>query len=314
MVETTDQILATLRTRAMIPTTDNTFTDAKLLDFLNRDLTGFIMPLVFRYHENYYIGEVSTSLVQNQSRYEVPNNAFVTKLRHIEIEKSDGSRRLLPRIELSDAHFYNSGTTSPTGYYMEGKFVRILPSNGNWDVNESLIMNIIKRPNKITAQNRTAVIASYTSTTITLEAAFGDGTIAATDNFDVISSTSGFETLQYNLNPDTLVTTTVTFPAGTFSTTDGLVKAGDFLSVTGESKIPQCPEEFLDLLIERAARRVFLSLGDATQVAGADRSILELTEALDIMMADREISKPAKLTNPYSILRGGRKPSRRAYS
>jgi hypothetical protein len=311
MAETTDTILAMVRTRAMLNTSDPTFTDAKLLQFINRDLTGFIMPLVNRYNEEYYVSEISIPLVADQYLYPLPTIAFMQKVRHIELKRTDGDNRLLPRIEVSDAHFYQGGGTSPSGYHLQGKFIKLLPDDGDWNTSESLTISIIKRPNKLVAENRAATIASYTATTLTLNAAFGDGTIAATDNFDVLSATSGFESLLWDLNPDTLVTTTVTFPAGTFSTTDNVIVAGDYLNVTGESIVPQCPEEFLDIIVERCAMRVFQSLGDQQGAAAASSSINELTEALDIMLASREGSKPAKIYNQYSILRGGRRPSRR---
>jgi hypothetical protein len=52
---TADEIISALKVKAMVPVSQETIQDDDILGFINDELIGYILPLMLRVREEYYI-------------------------------------------------------------------------------------------------------------------------------------------------------------------------------------------------------------------------------------------------------------------
>lgn len=83
----------------------------------------------------------------------------------------------------------------------------------------------------------------------------------------------------------------------------GGYQLGDYISLAGESIIPQLPPDLHNMLAEKTAARILASLGDQAGLAMANEKIKEMEYRQGGLLDDRVDGAPQKITARHSILR-----------
>src|SRR5271165_4150777 len=127
---TSDDIISSIQRKISFPISQNTFTNSDILQFANEEMLIAQVPSVMRYHEEYFVANLSVPLIQNVSRYEIPNRAIGMKLRDIFWQDPQGNLFEMTRVSANDAAFFQrnvGANTEIAKYYFEGNFIVLTP-------------------------------------------------------------------------------------------------------------------------------------------------------------------------------------------
>jgi hypothetical protein len=294
MAWTATDLIASVKRRAGIPAAQATYTDAEILTICNEEMSSFIVPLVMKEREDYWQTSVDFTITSSVTQYRIPERAIGSKLREVKIVNANGTESNIPRLLVA-----NEGTDS-YGFRVDGNVLTLRTGIAN---NPTLLGNTLRvyfysRPNQITA----ATIGTTYGTIATLTLPYGmtvtsapTGLTGASGTMDMIRATPGFETLAADA-AFTLSTGVYTFsaplPAG--------IAVGDYVTVPGNTPVPQIPPELHPLLAQKAACRVL-------EGKGMYEKLKSLREEVAVM----EVNARAMLTPrvdgeaPRAVVRSG---------
>ena len=127
---TSETLIDSVQRRINIPTNQNTFTDADILNFADEELALSIVPSILSLHENYLLYEQITPLAFNQNEYLIPYRAIGNKL--YDLQFKDQNHNYLPMSQTTwhDEPNYNGAYTTNLlyAYYIRNNRVGLLPT------------------------------------------------------------------------------------------------------------------------------------------------------------------------------------------
>lgn len=295
MIYTTNDLLTTIKKRAFLPRSQNTFTDADIVRFCNEELIMDMVPTIVGHDEGYFLRTLTVDLVANTTTYRIPARAAFSRLQDVQWVDTSGNRRSLARLERRDLEFFDVvGGTTPEGFYVEGAEIKLIPRDGNFT--GDLEMTIMFRPSELVLNSETRTIDSLTSNTITLNAA--PPSSWTTDvKYDIISRDPTNPTLDYDL------TATVTGTTMTFSDTITNAAVGDYICIEQQTLIPQIPQELHPMLAEMVAMRLLQSQGNQQGVDNIRAKLDTMKNNLENIIVNRVVDRGQKIVNRYSTLR-----------
>lgn len=205
---TTDRLIHSIKLRASIPETANSFTEEDFLYFINEEIDLGVVPHVLSFHEDYFLYTETIDIVPNLARYSIPERAIGTKLR--DVSYLDGSNLYeMTRILVEDKSdpFYNFDDTDRKRFYIEGDEIVIQPALAS-SSSSKLQVSYYMRPNTIVAETEVAKITKVNRNNglVTVES-FPD-TFQDLSTFDIVSAKSSFRLLAKDLAPDGIATGT----------------------------------------------------------------------------------------------------------
>ena len=103
---TTNQIIASAKRRAQIPTAQNTFKPEDFIALANEELQLGLVPSVLQQHEDFFLREEETPLVEGQTEYTIPYRAIGNKLRNVFYKDTNGNLYELTRVSEDDRADY----------------------------------------------------------------------------------------------------------------------------------------------------------------------------------------------------------------
>ncbi len=295
MIYTSDLLLASIKTRAMIPSSQNTFQDSDLLNLANEEMETFIVGTLMRVQEEYLVVTDTVPLISGQVRYRIPSRAIGGKLRDIVMATSTGNISI-PRYSRENIP-QNASVMSILGFYVEGNYlVLAAPPSDNLS---SLLVSYFIRPGKIvdSTQYQVASVVDQINNVITVPAILPSFTVGTL--LDVITAKSGSETI---IKDAAITAIDAINKKITVNQTCALVSVGDYLCLAGQSAVPQCPEEMHPLLAERVICRVLESLNDVNGLNMASQKVKEMELNILALIDTRVVGKPRKIVNRSGLL------------
>lgn len=162
---TSNTLIESVKNRALIPTSQSTFTPADFLRFANEELDMGIVPLVQRHHEEFFIYEEATALVANQIAYEIPSRASGNRLRSLYLLDSQQNRYPMTRVSSDDLEYYsgNGSGQSTYGFYIANNTINILNASSQ-DSDSKLLFSYYMRPNRLVEESRVVRISTVAVT------------------------------------------------------------------------------------------------------------------------------------------------------
>jgi len=294
---TTTALLESIKRRAMIPASQVLFTDAELLSVLTEELHADIVPLILSVREDFFLYNHDQSIDASENKYAIHARAFGQKLKDAVLLNSDGKEVDLPRSnpsslkkEQSKGTFLSSGPT----FYFEGDEVVIYPDTSNLG-SMSLRMKIYRRPNNLVAQSAAGQITAVDTSLKTITLSNLPSAWAAGDDVDVIKGQPGFKSRGDDQDVASIVTATKTLTM-TAAIPDGTA-VGDWVSLAGDSPIPQIPYEVHNILAQRGAIKVLESLGDASGLQAAADVYTDMVDKFKITVTPRADDSPKRLVS-----------------
>lgn len=280
---TTTELLASVRQRAQIPTSQTTFTDAKLLRIATEEMRSMLVPFIMSVREEYFVTYKDYTITASQSAYRIPERAIGGKLRDAVMVDSSGTIYELTRIP--SQRRANSNTGTPNSFYIEGNYVCLYPTPAV-TVN-TLRLYYYQRPGELIATSAAAACTGLSSTVVTSGAV--PSTMSTSTPLDFIRNGPGFETLAIDKTPSGKTGTTLTFAA---STIPSEFAVGDYVCLAGQSPIPQIPYELHTILYQRTAIKVLEAIGDDAGLKRAREQLKEMENYQVQLISNRVDTKP----------------------
>jgi len=143
---TTDTLIDSVKRRAMIPETQQTFQESDFLAFANEEMDLGCIPHVLSFHEEYFARTDLVDMVANVSRYQIPERAVGGKLRELAYQDSSGNIFEMSRIKVDDIPSYQNNViqNSFTLFYVEGSEICLVPVTGIFLLeNYDLLINFV---------------------------------------------------------------------------------------------------------------------------------------------------------------------------
>lgn len=298
----TSDLLATIKTKALIPTNQVTFTNANLLSMADDELQSAIVPIIMDVREEYFVTykDFTVSNSGTAAGYRIPSRAVGTKLRDLTylVGTQENSVPIIPADEVP---YGTQGGYQPyntlVGFLRANK-VFLQPPQG---LSGTLRMYFFQRPSNLVETTAVGRIDSIDTNTGEVVLGNVPSTFVSSINYDFVMAQPGFDILELDVVPTGISGSTFTFsslPAG--------LQVGDYLCLAGESPVPMIPVEFISVLAQRVIVRVLEAIGDANGVATAKAKLIELEKFAQGLISPRVEGEPKKIINPNSPLNLGR--------
>lgn len=283
----------------MVPTSQATYTDARLRGIANAVMISKIVPLLDKVREGFYSYDVDTTIVAG-SGIRVHSRAVGAKLEGVSL--LNGTSRLEPtryyEEELSDT------TVAPSrpGFYLKRNKLFVLPDGGGgWT---TLRQSILMRPNKIVPQDEAAQVTAINTGTKVVTCTTVPSDWLTSDTFDLVEQNPHFDWLAI----DQAISAITTGASGTLAFSSALpsdLAVGDWISLAGETPIIQCPVDLHPLFAQEVANVLLTAQTDraARELSAAETKLLR--EAAETAVNPRVQKEAKNLCNRTGILRRG---------
>ena len=308
MAWTTTELLADIRRRARLSTTDPDHTDANLLLDADSVMDEVIVPLVLIARSDYYTRHEDQSIVAEQQTYPIPSRAVASVPRQVFWVDGSGTYRELAYLTLADSLGFND-SGEPEAYTIRDNEVWLLPTPST--ASGSLRIAYEYQPGKLVLPSACAVVEGVDRTTGTLDCTDVPTTWTNATILDIVKGTSPFVLLAADLDPTTVTTGasgSVDFVATDLPDASRLPSSatGDYICPAGYSCIPQIPADLHSLLALGVAVEVLDQVGDP--LANLMRQKLgQALTAAQRKLSPRVKGSPQKIVSRNSPLRRGRR-------
>lgn len=298
---TTDTLIDSVKRRAMIPETQQTFTETDFLAFANEEMDLGCIPHVLSFHEEYFTRTDLVDLNRNTSRYQIPSRAVGGKLRELSYQDVSGNIFEMSRIKVDDIPSYqnNAIQNSFTLFYVEGNEICLIPIVGANPVGK-LRFTYYLRPNELVSQNQVSIITNINTLTGVITVDNVPKAFTSASTFDIIQTKNPHRTLAMDVTMTSATTNTITFVS-----TDLPIElsVGDHIALSEQTIVPQIPSELHSMLSQRVATRCLEALGDAQGLASANLKLTEMEKKTADIIENRVEGAPLKIVNKHSSLK-----------
>jgi len=281
---TTQSFIDAVKRTSHVPPGNNTFTEADFLALGDTEMRTRIAPKIASCRENYWLTR-QTYQPNDQNAYPIPSLAQGGAFVDVKVNVS-GNLISLSRVEVSELYSLNFATRPAYSYYLEDNLIKTLSV-----VNLGPILVWYYRlASKLVPVSECAQITAISGNDITVDAvpaSFLDQTL------DVVSQTPGFNVSIKDETPVTVgdVMTFAEVPSG--------VAVGDYVCLSGQSCVVQCPIEWIEVLVQATTVRIY-------QIQGYLNKHKTASEDLDNMVtAAMGLVSPRTIENAKIIQGGG---------
>lgn len=309
----TDNLIASVKRRAMLPSTQVTFKEEDFLAFANEEMDMGLVPHVLSFHEDYLLDTVSLELEGDKLRYKIPHRAIGNKVRDVRFRDANGNLYEMTRVQKEDEMYfqYNSAGSGPTTlrtFMVEAD--EIVMPQGTLPGNIGFLEIVYYlRPNEIVSEDRVCRITSIDTVNKKVTVDKFPSVFTGETIFDITSGKSPYKLVVMDVEPTTVANETDLF--FTFTELPKNLNIGDVIALSEETAIPQVPIELHSMLAQRIAIRCLEALGDSQGLQNAMTKLQEMEYKTGSVIDDRVEGSPKKIVNFHSFLRNQRKWNRR---
>lgn len=294
MAYTWSNLLESVKIRGAIPTSNNTYTEARFLLMANEVMRSEMVPFVNRIRENFWSTDVDFVLGTGNSNFMIPSRAVAAKFENVAFlngtQRYDATRYF--EEELLDLNY--SPARKP-GFYVKRNRIYVVPTDGGgWS---TLRTTIIMRPNKLVAETSAAQITAIDTNTneVTCESVPTTWTTASV--LDIVQAEPHYDWRAI----DQTISAIATGTNGTITFTSTLpteLAVGDWVSLAGESPVIQFPEDVHPLFSQKIANVLLRNQDMKLYEAGRADEKQMAKDALDLL--NPRVEKEGKVVNNRS--------------
>jgi hypothetical protein len=155
-----DALIRTIRRRAFIPESQDTFTDDDFLEIATEEINIGLIPLVMKMHEEHIIYYEDVALEDGVLKYPIPHRAHGNKLRDVFLIDENSNLFDMARYSLGEIADFKTTTSyiNNRGFYLENNNVCL--TNFEVGQNHKLRMYFYMRPNKLVNVSRGATVST----------------------------------------------------------------------------------------------------------------------------------------------------------
>ncbi len=294
----TESLIANIKRRSSIPTSQLTFSNGDFTDLANDELQGEVAPLIMSTRSEYFVDHLDQA-APSDGILSFPGATMGNKVRSVCYLAQTNPLILinLPQINLdvvAGVGFTNYNTF--TGFYIEGNKIKLFP-NTSVPTNTTIRIYYFKRTLVLAAPNTYGKIVSIDTgtSTVVLDYVPSDWEIGTVLN--AVDSESPFD-----ITNEEMTITAVSSPSVVLDNVDDL-EVGNYISEQAYSPVPQIPLEAHAYLAQLTAAKCLEALGDLNGMKAANEKAEKLKKSLLIMISNRVDGSPKKVINPSGGLR-----------
>lgn len=296
---TTTALLNSIKTRAMVPTSQQTFGDPDILALATEELKLGVVPFMMKNRSEYFVTYSDTPIVSGTSTYSIPTRAIGGKIKGASLVDSAGNILPFPLIDKADLPFFNNSNGGGRfSFYFEGNDVVLVPTPTSTP-NLSIRFSYYSRPGDLVQTTSAAQITSINSGANQVTVSSLPTSITTSTSVDFIKGRPGFELRGMDRTISLIASTTLTFSTSLPSS----LAVNDWIALSEQSPIPQIPTELHPMLAQRTAIKILESLGDDQGLKLAQGKLQEMEQNALHLISPRSDANPKKLINRYSTLR-----------
>lgn len=279
---TTDDLVTAVKGLAHVPQAQVTFQPVDLLRLADSAMRTIVSPKIVSVREGYWTTFKDYSLVASTSPLEIPIPSLALGSALIDVKLLVGDIYLpVDRIEISELVSQANSPRSKYGYWVEDNILKFL-SNGN--TNGTLRLWYNRMPSQLVVTTACGLISGVSGNNVTVSSL--PSTFQLGVELDIVSGTPGFNVVLKDSAPTAINTTTLTF-----STVSSRVKIGDYVCLSGQSCVVQAPIEWIAVLEQATACKIYESQGYLQKLAAADKTLKEQIANVISLINPRQIQK-----------------------
>ena len=287
---TSTGLIAQLKRRALVPTSQNLFKNSDIIAMLNEELQNRIVPYVLAVREDYFL--TYKEYVQDGSitEIDIPYDAIGNKINQINLYTSttdDSFFASIPRLTVSQINDYFGG------YYIEGNKIKIFPkpiSSGN------LRIYYYRRPSEIVETNRTPIISTVNTNTSIICNINIPTNITTGTAIDIVKNSQPWDTVKK--------TTAGTVSSATILLSDTSdIEVGYYVCNRDESPFAQIPQDTIPLLIQAVYLRMMEYMGDTNGLNAALLTYAQMESDNRNLISPRVDAQPKKISSKNRLQR-----------
>jgi hypothetical protein len=163
---TSQDLIESVKRKISFPISQNTFLELDILAFANEEMFISQVPSVLQFHEEYFVTYTTLPLINNVSRYPIPDRATGMKLRDLFWMDESGNLFDMTRIQEHDKGFFQTNIGANQAihkFYVEGNDVILTPGVLSAPTG-SLVFVFYLRPNQLVKNGRVATIEGFNQT------------------------------------------------------------------------------------------------------------------------------------------------------
>lgn len=276
-VNATDlSLVDSVQRRILMPLSQNTLTEANIIELLDEEMRSTVIPLVLSAKEEFYVQNYDTTPTQGVYTYTIPERAAFATWRDVVWVDPNGNE--IAMTELAPEYTkitYPVGNLPPMytfGFILVNDHIQLWPPNSTVPVQYQLRMKIKRQPNHLTDVANCAQVTAVNSgsSQVTLDGN-GDTTWTTSTTFDAIPNSPQFTSLGDDLTISAINQATPTATVLTFDDYPTGIAVGDWICPARLSPIPQIPYDLFPLLAQRGVIKCLEALGDNQGLTVAER-------------------------------------------
>lgn len=279
MAYTTDDLIKDVKIRGGIPTSENLFNPERFAALLSDEMLATLIPQILSVNEDYFLAYEDQTIVDGVLTYDMPERSIGMKLKSVFLLDANGK-------EVQELARITDALSSPSlGFKIQNNQV-VLTSKPS---NPMLRLYYFRRPNTLVPniQSGKAVAIDANARTIVLSnvpASWEVGT-----DLTVVKAKPGFD-----VKIESTAIISMNAPTIELASVAGIV-IGDYVSLVGQSSIPQLPPEAHPVLVQAVVVKCLESLGDANGMAAAQNKLNGLQAGLLQIISPRVDGSPKKI-------------------
>lgn len=307
-----EDLISSVIRRAHIPETQSTFQNTDFLALANEETMFGVVPSMLKFHQEFFVTTATVPLVANQSNYPIPDGAIGEKIREIFYQDTNGNFREMARIEPEDIVYYQNRTTVnyPRTFYLQNDEVVLVPEVLT-GITGTLVMKFYKRPSQLVTSDRVATIQSINTITGQVQVDSVPSIISSTSPIDFLQTPRGHKCYSVKVTPQS-VNSSLNLIIFTPSDIPSGLSVGDRIALTGETNIPQLPDDLHPILSQRVVCRCLEAQQDFAGLTQANQKLAEMEVQLGSLIDNRAEGTPQKINNLRGALRAGKLTRRRS--
>lgn len=293
---TTSELIAEVKRRASVPTTQILFSVADFEAFLNDEMFSRIVPLIMRSREEFFVQYETTAIVADQAEYDIPSKAIGMKLRDVILLDSANNQQNVPRLSPEEVSLNYVPSQAPYGFMLRANKVTLIPTPKS--STHSLRLSFFRRPNKLSSTRGRQITAIDTGTNTITVSSIPSGWVIGTE-LDIQTHDYNFE-LAYE-------ETAIVNISGTDITLTSVANlaVGDYVWEAGYCNVAMIPIEGHYLLAQAAAIKCLEALADH-EAANDARQVYAMMEKDFIdTITPRVEGQPKKIVSTTGVFRNG---------
>lgn len=280
---TSTGLIAQIKRRALIPTSQNLFSDSDLIAMLNEELQNRVIPYILAVREDYFLTYDEYTQNGSTTEIDIPKNAIGNKINQVNIytaSSDDSFFASVPRLAVSQINDYFGG------YYIQGSKIKIFPQA---ITSGQLRVYYYKRPSEIVATSRTAIISTVNTNTSIVCSTNLPANITTGSLIDIVSNNQPWDTVTER-TAGVVASATINLT----STTD--METGFYVASRGESPFAQIPQDTIPLLIQAVVVRMMEYMGDTNGLQASLLTYAQMESDNRNLITPRVDAQPKKIS------------------